>query len=210
MLKHAKCKICRRLGEKLFLKGEKCYSAKCAMVKRPFAPGQKAKKRKSALTEYGKEVREKQKMKKLYGVTESQFKRYVKEVSENRGKTENVADELIKKIESRLDNIIFRLGWAKSRAHASQLVSHGHFLINGRQVDIPSYAVHINDVIGIKSGSMSKESLKDINERMKKISLPAWLSFDKEKIQGKVIKKPILGDIQLPAEIAVIFEHYSR
>ena len=210
MLKHAKCKICRRLGEKLFLKGEKCYSAKCAMIKRPFAPGQKAKKRKSALTEYGKEVREKQKMKKLYGVTESQFKRYVKEVSENRGKTENVADELIKKIESRLDNIIFRLGWAKSRAHASQLVSHGHFLINGRQVDIPSYAVHINDVIGIKSGSMSKESLKDINERMKKISLPAWLSFDKEKIQGKVIKKPILGDIQLPAEIAVIFEHYSR
>ena len=210
MLKHAKCKICRRLGEKLFLKGEKCYSAKCAMVKRPFAPGQKAKKRKSALTEYGKEVREKQKMKKLYGVTESQFERYVKEVSENRGKTENVADELIKKIESRLDNIIFRLGWAKSRAHASQLVSHGHFLINGRQVDIPSYAVHVNDVIGIKSGSMSKESLKDINERMKKISLPAWLSFDKEKIQGKVIKKPILGDIQLPAEIAVIFEHYSR
>ncbi|MFA5009514.1 MAG: 30S ribosomal protein S4 [Candidatus Paceibacterota bacterium] len=210
MLKHAKCKICRRLGEKLFLKGEKCYSAKCAMIKRPFAPGQKAKKRKSALTEYGKEVREKQKMKKLYGVTESQFKRYVKEVSENRGKTENVADELIKKIESRLDNIIFRLGWAKSRAHASQLVSHGHFLINGRQVDIPSYAVHVNDVIGIKSGSMSKESLKDINERMKKISLPAWLSFDKEKIQGKVIKKPILGDIQLPAEIAVIFEHYSR
>jgi len=180
------------------------------MIKRPFAPGQKAKKRKSALTEYGKEVREKQKMKKLYGVTESQFKRYVKEVSENRGKTENVADELIKKIESRLDNIIFRLGWAKSRAHASQLVSHGHFLINGRQVDIPSYAVHVNDVIGIKSGSMSKESLKDINERMKKISLPAWLSFDKEKIQGKVIKKPILGDIQLPAEIAVIFEHYSR
>ena len=210
MLKHAKCKICRRLGEKLFLKGEKCYSAKCAMIKRPFAPGQKAKKRKSALTEYGKEVREKQKMKKLYGVTESQFERYVKEVSENRGKTENVADELIKKIESRLDNIIFRLGWAKSRAHASQLVSHGHFLINGRQVDIPSYAGHINDVIGIKSGSMSKESLKDINERMKKISLPAWLSFDKEKIQGKVIKKPILGDIQLPAEIAVIFEHYSR
>ncbi len=210
MLKHAKCKICRRLGEKLFLKGEKCYSAKCAMVKRPFAPGQKAKKRKSALTEYGKEVREKQKMKKLYGVTESQFERYVKEVSENRGKTENVADELIQKIESRLDNIIFRLGWARSRANANQMVSHGHFLINGKKVDIPSYAVHVNDVIGIKPGSMSKDSLKDISEKMKKNTLPAWLSFDKEKIEGKVIKKPILGDIQLPAEIAVIFEHYSR
>lgn len=210
MLKHAKCKICRRTGEKLFLKGEKCSSAKCAMVKRPFAPGQKAKKRKSALTEYGKEVREKQKMKKLYGVTEAQFKRYVKEVSENRGKIENVSDELIQKIETRLDNIIFRLGWARSRAHATQLVSHGHFAINNRKVDIPSYTVHVNDVISIRPGSVGKDTLKDLAEKMKKYSLPTWLEFDKEKIQGKIIKKPLFSDIQLPAEIASVFEHYSR
>jgi small subunit ribosomal protein S4 len=210
MLKHAKCKICRRTGEKLFLKGEKCSSAKCAMVKRPFAPGQKAKKRKSALTEYGKEVREKQKMKKLYGVTEAQFKRYVKEVSENRGKIENVSDELIQKIETRLDNIIFRLGWARSRAHATQLVSHGHFAINNRKVDIPSYTVHVNDVISIRPGSVGKDTLKDLVEKMKKYSLPAWLEFDKEKIQGKIIKKPLFSDVQLPAEIASVFEHYSR
>lgn len=210
MLKHAKCKICRRTGEKLFLKGEKCSSAKCAMVKRPFAPGQKAKKRKSALTEYGKEVREKQKMKKLYGVTEAQFKRYVKEVSENRGKIENVSDELIQKIETRLDNIIFRLGWARSRAHATQLVSHGHFAINNRKVDIPSYTVHVNDVISVRPGSVGKDTLKDLAEKMKKYSLPTWLEFDKEKIQGKIIKKPLFSDIQLPAEIASVFEHYSR
>lgn len=210
MLKHAKCKICRRLGDKLFLKGEKCSSAKCAMVKRPFAPGQKAKKRKSALTEYGKEVREKQKMKKLYCITEAQFKKYVKDVSENRGKTENVADELIQKIETRLDNVIFRLGWSRSRSHAGQLVSHGHFVVNGRNVDIPSYVVGINDVISIKPGSKDKDTIKDIGEKMKKFALPTWLSFDKDKIEGKMLKKPLFVDIQLPAEIASVFEHYSR
>jgi small subunit ribosomal protein S4 len=210
MLKHAKCKICRRLGDKLFLKGEKCSSAKCAMVKRAFAPGQKAKKRRSALTEYGKEVREKQKMKKLYGVTESQFKRYVKEVTENRSQSENVADELVQKIETRLDNVIFRLGWARSRAHASQLVTHGHFSVNNKKVDIPSYAVSVDDVISIRPGSVNKDTLKDVSEKMKKFALPAWLAFDQEKIQGKMVKKPLFKDIQLPAEIASVFEHYSR
>jgi small subunit ribosomal protein S4 len=210
MLKHAKCKICRRTGEKLFLKGEKCTSAKCAMIERPFAPGQKAKKRKSGLTEYGKEAREKQKMKKYYGVTEAQFKRYVTEVAENRGRIENVADELVQKLESRLDNIVFRLGWAKSRAEATQMVSHGHFIVNGRKVDIPSYTIHLNDVIGIRPGSRNISAFKNLNERMKKYSLPDWLSYDKEKMEGKMVKKPLASDIQLPAEIASVFEHYSR
>lgn len=210
MLKQAKCKICRRLGDKLFLKGEKCSSAKCAMVKRAFAPGQKAKKRRSALTEYGKEVREKQKMKKLYGVTEAQFKRYVKEVSENRSKSENVADELVQKIETRLDNVIFRLGWARSRAHANQLVSHGHFSVNSKKVDIPSFTVSVDDVISIRPGSISKDTLKDVSEKMKKFALPGWLSYDQEKIQGKMVKKPLFKDVQLPTEIASVFEHYSR
>lgn len=180
------------------------------MIKRPFAPGQKAKKRRGALTEYGKEMREKQKMKKYYGVTEAQFKRYVKEVSENRGQSDNVADELVQKIESRLDNIIFRLGWAKSRAEATQMVSHGHFAVNGRKVDIPSYRISINDIISVRSGSRGKVSFKDLDEKMKKYALPAWLVYDKEKMEGKVAKKPLFSDIQLPAEIASVFEHYSR
>lgn len=198
------------MGDKLFLKGDKCSSAKCAMVKRPFAPGQKAKKRKSALTEYGKEVREKQRMKKLYCITEAQFKSYVKKVSENRGKSENVADDLIQRIETRLDNVIFRLGWSRSRSHAAQLVSHGHFEVNGKNVDIPSYVVSINDVISIRPGSKGKDTLKDIDEKMKKYALPSWLTYDSAKVEGRMVKKPLFADIQLPAEIASVFEHYSR
>jgi small subunit ribosomal protein S4 len=185
-------------------------SAKCAIVRRPFAPGQKAKKRRSALSEFGKEIREKQRMKNWYGLSESQFKKYVKEVSENRGKSENVADELVQKIESRLDNVIFRLGWAKSRAHANQLVSHGHFMVNGKRADIPSYSISVGAVISIRPGSRGKDTLKDLVEKMKKYPLPTWLSFDAAKVEGKVIKKPVTGDIQLPSEIATIFEHYSR
>lgn len=204
------CKICRRLGEKLFLKGERCMSAKCAMVKRPFPPGQKAKKRRGSLSEYGKELKEKQKMKKWYGLSESQMERYVKEVEKRRAKIENVADALIEKIESRLDNTIFRLGLAKSRAQASKLVSHGHFMVNGRKVDIPSYEMKIGDVISIRPGSKKKEPLKDLDALMKNYKLPSWLNFDKDKGEGKFVKKPIAADVQLPVEIATLFEHYSR
>jgi len=204
------CKICRRLGEKLFLKGERCMSAKCAMVKRPFPPGQKAKKRRGSLSEYGKELKEKQKMKKWYGLSESQMERYIKEVEKRRAKIENVADALIEKIESRLDNTIFRLGLAKSRAQAAKLVSHGHFMVNGRKVDIPSYEIKIGDIISIRPGSRKKEPLKDLDALMKNYKLPPWLNFDKDKGEGKFIKKPIAADIQLPVEIATLFEHYSR
>ncbi len=204
------CKICRRLGEKLFLKGERCMSAKCAMVKRPFPPGQKAKKRRGSLSEYGKELKEKQKMKRWYGLSESQMEKYVNEVAEKRAKIENVADALIQKIESRLDNIIFRLGWAKSRAQAAKLVSHGHFMVNGRKADIPSYEIKIGDIISIRPGSRKKEPLKDLDALMKNYKLPGWLNFDKDKGEGKFVKKPIAADIQLPVEIATLFEHYSR
>jgi small subunit ribosomal protein S4 len=180
------------------------------MIKRPFAPGQKAKKRKSALSDFGKEMREKQRMRKFYGISESQFKKYVKQVTEARSGDENVADELIQKIESRLDNIIFRLGWTRSRAHASQLVTHGHFAVNGRKVDIPSFFVSVGDVISVRPASRNKDTIKDMDERMKKHSMPGWLAYDKEKMEGKFAKKPMFGDIQLPAEIAAIFEHYSR
>lgn len=209
-MKQAKCKICRRLGDKLFLKGEKCTSAKCAMVKRPFAPGQKAKKRRAALTEFGREMREKQKVKKWYNISESQFKTYVFEVTEHRVSGMDVASQLIAKLESRLDNIIFRLGWAKSRAQARLLVTHGHFLINGRKVDIPSYRIKVGDAISVREGSKGKEALKNLGETMKKYSLPKWLSFDGDKIEGKVMRLPTPEDVQLPSEISTIFEHYSR
>lgn len=209
-MKQAKCKICRRLGDKLFLKGEKCTSAKCAMVKRPFAPGQKAKKRRAALTEFGREMREKQKVKKWYNVSESQFKAYVYEVMEHRSSEMDVASQLISKLESRLDNIVFRLGWAKSRGQARLLVTHGHFLVNGRKVDIPSYRIKVGDVITVREGSKGKEALKNLPETMKKYSLPKWLSFDGAKIEGKVMRLPAPEDVQLPSEISTIFEHYSR
>ncbi|MFA5086267.1 MAG: 30S ribosomal protein S4 [Candidatus Paceibacterota bacterium] len=209
-MKQAKCKICRRLGDKLFLKGEKCTSAKCAMVKRPFAPGQKAKKRRAALTEFGREMREKQKVKKWYNVSESQFKAYVTEVTEHRVSGVDVASQLIGKLESRLDNIVFRLGWAKSRGQARLLVTHGHFLVNGRKVDIPSYRIKVGDAITVREGSKGKEALKNLPETMKKYSLPKWLSFDGAKLEGKVMRLPLPEDVQLPSEISTIFEHYSR
>ncbi len=185
-------------------------SAKCAMVKRAFPPGQKPKKRRGAFSEYGKELREKQKMKKWYNLSESQLKKYVQEVAERRGKVESVADALIQKMESRLDNIIFRLGWAKSRAQAAKLVSHGHFTINGRKVDIPSYEVKTGDVISLRPGSRKKEPLKDLNAAMKNYKLPEWLVFDKDKGEGRVAKKPTSAEVQLPVEIATLFEYYSR
>lgn len=209
-MKQAKCKICRRLGDKLFLKGEKCLGSKCAMIKRPFAPGQKAKKRRSALTEYGREMREKQKVKKWYNISESQFKDYVFEVMENRGSGIDVASQLIAKLESRLDNIVFRMGWAKSRGQARLLVTHGHFLVNGKKVDIPSYRISVGDAISIREGSKGKEILKDLPETMKKYSLPKWLSYDGDKIEGKVMRYPTPEDVQLPSEVSTIFEHYSR
>lgn len=209
-MKQAKCKICRRLGDKLFLKGEKCLGSKCAMIKRPFAPGQKAKKRRSNLTEFGREMREKQKVKRWYSVSESQFKDYVFEVMENRASGVDVASQLIAKLESRLDNIVFRLGWAKSRGQARLLVTHGHLLVNGRKIDIPSYRINVGDAISIREGSKSKEILKVIPEAMKKYSLPKWLSFDGAKIEGKVMRLPTPEDVQLPSEVSTIFEHYSR
>lgn len=210
MKTQAKCKICRRTGDKLFLKGEKCMSAKCAMIERPFAPGQRAKKRRSNLSEYGKELAEKQKMKRWYQLSESQFKRYVKEVYKDRAKIKNVADALIAKIEVRLDNIIFRLGWARSRSHAIQLSSHGHFLVNGRKVDIPSMQLKVGDVISIREGSKEKDTLKDILELMKKNTTPKWLTFDAGKMQATVARLPLAEDVQLSADITTVFEHYSR
>ena len=205
-----KCRICRRLGVKLFLKGEKCLSPKCPFIKRPYPPGQKGKRRLKRLSEYGRELRERQKLKKWYNLRERQFKKYVKEVLDSREKVEDAASLLIRKLETRLDNVIFRLGLAASRSQARQLVTHGHFLINGKSVNIPSFQVKKGDEIEIKPSSLKIANFKDLKTKLKKHHFPSWLIFDLEKLKGKVIDLPTLEEASPPADISAIFEFYSR
>jgi len=210
------CKICRRFNQKLFLKGERCFSSKCAMVKKPYPPGIKTKKRKFRQTEYGKQLAEKQKLKISYGLSEQQFKKYVNQVLKKRGRAKDEAEELIKKLEKRLDNVIYRLGIANSRKQARQLVSHGFFLINGKSIDIPSYEVKQNDVISLKKEKLQKKLFKEISAILKKRTLPSWLKLEKptvhtqEKFKAKVIAEPSLKEMAPSAEIPIIFEFYSR
>ena len=206
----SQCKICRRMGVKLFLKGDRCFTQKCQMVKKPYPPGQKRKKRPAPLSEYGRELREKQKLKNLYNLKEVQFKNYVKEVLKKRGKVENASDLLVKILESRLDNVVFRLGFINSRKQARQLVSHGYFLVNGKSTNIPSRQLKKGDVIAIKPQKIKKAVFKDIKSMAKKIKTPNWLEFDIEKLEGKLKTEPTLEDITIPVEISSIFEFYSR
>ncbi len=204
-----KCKICRRTGTKLFLKGERCFSPKCAMVRKAYPPGLKAKRPKS-LSEYGKELKEKQKLKNWYNLSEQQFSAYVKKALKKRGKVEDAGTFLIKELESRLDNVIVRLGWATSHSQAREMISHGHFLINNRVVDIPSYKVKKKDKISIKPSSAKLKSFSDLSAKLKKYEVPSWLSVNKEKLETEVIEEPVVDKENLPAEVSVIFEYYSR
>jgi len=205
-----KCKICRRLGQKLFLKGEKCFSPKCPMVRKPYPPGPRRKKRRArGLSEYAKELREKQKLKVWYGLGERQFKNYVKEVLQKRGK-EDAESYLIKKLETRLDNVIFRLGFANSRLQSRQLVAHGHFQINSRKVNYPSYQVKKDDIIKIRLISLKKNVFQNLKTKIKKYNPPTWLELDKEKLEGKVITWPTFEEAMPPAEVSVILEFYSK
>ena len=155
----SKCKICRRMGIKLFLKGERCVTQKCQMVKKPYPPGKKGKRRPTPLSEYGRELREKQKLKNLYNLKERQFKNYVKRVLKKRGKVENASDLLIKILESRLDNVVFKLGFTVSRSQARLLVSHGYFLVNGKPTNIPSRQLKKGDIISIKPQKIKNRGL---------------------------------------------------
>ena len=209
-MKYDQCKTCRRLGQKLFLKGDRCFSQKCAMIKRAYAPGPQRKRRGGAASEYKKSLNEKQTLKKWYGLSEKQFKRYVQESLAKMGKVDDVSAELIRKLEKRLDNVIFRLGFAKSRVAARQLVSHGYFAINGKPVNIASYQVKKDDVITIKENKRAKGVLKDLANELKRKEIPAWLSLNKEKLEAKPIGEPNLEEVKAPAEISLIFEFYSR
>lgn len=203
------CKTCRRLGQKLFLKGDRCFSQKCALNRNSNPPGPQRKRRSGTASEYKKSLVEKQALKKWYGISEKQFRNYVLDSLKKMGKVENVADELIKNLEKRLDNVVYRLGFAKSRAQARQIVSHGYFLINNKSVNIPSYQVKRNDEVSLKESKKSKGVFKDIND-LKKMDHPVWFSFDKNKLQAKVIGEPNLDEVKPPAEISSVFEFYSR
>lgn len=198
------CRLCRREGQKLFLKGERCYSGKCALEKRNYAPGQHGQGRKK-VSNYGLQLREKQKTKRFYGLQETQFRNYFVKASSKRGIT---GETLLVMLETRLDNTVFRMGFASSRKEARQLVLHGHFTVNGKKVDIPSYSVKAGDVIKVKEKSTSSLKFKEIKEMT--ISTPAWISIDTEKLEGKVLSLPDRSMIDTPVEEQLIVELYSK
>jgi small subunit ribosomal protein S4 len=210
-MRDEKCKICRRLGVKLFLKGERCLSSKCPMVKRPYPPGQKGKRRKGPPSEFGKESREKQKLKILYNLGEKQFKNYVKKVLERKGKVGDLSTFLIKILESRLDSVVFILCFSKSRAQAKQLVSHNFFLVNEKPVNLPSYQLKKGDVIRIRpQKAIPAGWVQNLKNLLKKYKTPSWFELDVEKLEGKIIGEPKLEEVAPPVEIPAIFEYYSR
>jgi len=209
-MKENSCKICRRFGQKLFLKGERCSSPKCAMIKRSYPPGQKKKRRTRSMSEYNKELREKQKLRNWYNLKEHQFKKYIQEVLAKRGKTLNLSLELIKKLEKRLDNVIFRMNLAKSRKEARQLISHSYFLVNEKEINIPSFEVKKGDIISLRKGKKEKNVFKDFLTSSQKIQIPSWIQFNVKKMEGKIIAEPSLEEALPPAEILSVFEFYSK
>ncbi len=203
----AVCRLCRREGMKLFLKGERCYADKCAIEKRNVPPGHHGKGRKAKLMGYGLQLREKQKVKRIYGVLESQFRRYFEAADRQRGIT---GETLLQLLERRLDNVIYRLGLATSRSQARQLVRHGHFQINGRRVNVPSYSVRIGEVVSVKGSSAKTASIQYAIEEVKGRGIPEWLEFDGEKLAGRIASLPTREQINLPVQEQLIVELYSK
>lgn len=208
MLLDQKCKICRRAGEKLFLKGERCFSQKCAMIRSPATPGVQGtkKKRRSAVSEFGMQLREKQKVRFNYRVSEAQFKKYIEEVFK-KGAT---GEAVISKLERRLDNTVYRLGFADSRSIARQLVGHGHFYVNNRKIDIPSYEVRVGDIIQIRPAAQKFLVFQNLKEKLKKYTFPSWLDLDKDSLKGEVKSMPGKEDLATPFNMNLIIEYYSR
>lgn len=201
------CKTCRRSGEKLFLKEEKCFGQKCAISRKPYAPGRQSKRR-SQLSEYGRQLREKQSLKFLYGLRERQFVNVVKEAMRKGGT--DIASFLLQLLELRLDNVVFRLGLAKSRSAARQMVSHGHICVNGRKVTIPSHRVKSGDNVSIRTQSIAKKVFTDLDIWLKKYSAPLWLKIDKVSKSGEVVKEPDVELTELGINVNAIIEFYSR
>ncbi len=200
----ATCRLCRREGMKLFLKGDRCFTDKCAFVRRSYAPGQHGAAKKK-MSNYGTQLREKQKAKRIYGILESQFRSTYEKAEKMKGIT---GENLLRLLEMRLDNTVFRLGYGASRTEARQLVTHGHFLVNGKKVDIASYKVTVNDVITVSEKSKATEKFKTFAENPK--ALPKWLSANVENFEGKVVSEPAREDIDVPVNETLIVELYSK
>lgn len=202
----ASCRLCRREGEKLFLKGERCYTNKCGVSRRPYAPGQHGQQKKK-LSEYGIQLREKQKARRFYGILESQFSKYFEMAANKKGIT---GENLLQILETRLDNVVYRLGLGTSRAEARQFVTHGHFIVNGHKVNIPSYLVKVGDVISVKEKSRSSSRVKEISEIAGGRAVPKWLEYDPENYTGKVVALPAREDVDLQIKEYLIVELYSK
>lgn len=202
-----KCSRCRRAGDKLFLKGEKCLGPKCALVKRNFPPGVHGNTRKGPRKSsvYGKQLSEKQKAKETYGLRERQFANYVAEASKKTGDTGKF---LITYLESRLDNVIFRMGLGKSRKNSRQIVSHGHITVNDKKVNIPSFRVKVGDAVALSEKSKASPLFDKISEKLAKVEAPGWMSVDAKKISAKILNTPSAGDSGFNAKS--IIEFYSR
>lgn len=203
----AVCRLCRREQEKLFLKGTKCFTEKCPVSRRAFAPGQHGQMRRQKLSNYGLQLREKQKVKRMYGVLEKQFRRYFKIASKSKGVTGKI---LLQQLERRLDNVIFRLGLGISRAQARQIVRHNHIYVNSKRVNIPSYSVEKEDIITVKVKEKALNKIKENLETSKDKTLPSWLEFDRAGLKAKVLRLPEKEDIQHPIQEQLIVELYSK
>ncbi|MFZ2951159.1 MAG: 30S ribosomal protein S4 [Desulfuromonadaceae bacterium] len=209
MIRDKKCATCRRAGEKLFLKGEKCFTPKCVFMKKPYAPGKidSERKHRSVTTEYGLQLREKQKVRNTYGVGERQFSNYIKEVTALKGI--NPAEKLYEMLERRLDNVVFRMGLGKSRTHARQLVAHGHILVNGRRFSIPSHQVRVGDVVSVREGSKGRPVFVETFKKLPELTnTPSWLTLRPDKAEGELKSAP--KEKNLPFNLSTVIEFYSR
>ncbi len=204
--KDEQCRICRREGQKLFLKGSRCYTDKCSITRRNYAPGQHGQKKKK-LSEYGTQLREKQKTKLFYGVGERQFRKYFAMAESKKGITGEV---LLQILESRLDNVVYRLGYGSSRTQARMLVTHGHFEVNGQKVDIPSYLVKPGDIIAVREIRRDNKIIKENVELNAAKPVPEWLEKDEKNLSGKVVRLASREDVDIPVEEHLIVELYSK
>ncbi|MHB1159779.1 MAG: 30S ribosomal protein S4 [Chloroflexota bacterium] len=200
------CRLCRRQGAKLFLKGDKCFTPKCPVERRAYAPGEHGQRRRK-VSEYGTQLREKQKIRSIYGVLERQFRKSFEEAERRPGIT---GENLLQLLEMRLDNVVYRMGWASSRPQARQLVRHGHFKLRGRKTDIPSAQVKLGDVISVHEGSRDDEYFQTVIPSMAKKTIPKWLSLDPDGMSGRVLAAPAREEIDTAVSEQLVVEFYSR
>lgn len=208
-MRNNQCKICRRFDQKLFLKGEKCFTAKCPLARKSSNTGRNDKRRRRKVSEYGRQLAEKQKLRFFYGLKEKQFHRYINKAL-RRPPQENRDQFLIQELEGRLDNIVYRLGLADSRGRAKQLVSHGHFMVNGKKVDRSSYQLKPGIKITVREKSKKMALFQEVGERLKKGEISTWLEINPQGLEGGILRWPTLEEVNPPANILTIFEFYSR